>query len=210
MRTIIGIAALAAALSALGCIEKETTHSIYLSPDGAVAWTTLERDVRSTAEDAGARGTEEATYLAAALAGTNDVAEGLAALEPLRVQTRVLRRERPFSVLTEARFTSVQALGLRILGELRIPGDVYVTQSGEITTLHIHLDCRGMDTDEDRDTAVTSLVDELSTYRIVLTEGHFVEATGFALEGKDTIARPVATSQDLPEAVVDLSLAWRR
>lgn len=211
MRRTFGIVALAAALSSSACLDKETTHTIYLSPEGTVAWTTLERDVQSDADDPAARGAEEAGYLAAALAGTNDIAQGLAALEPSRVQTRVLRRERPFTVLTEARFPGVEALGLKILAALRLPGDVYLTEGAGSVTLHIHLDFRGVDEDQDDPSSpVEQLVDELSTYRIVLTEGRFVEATGFALSDGGTVARPVAASTGLPDDVVDLSLTWRR
>lgn len=210
MRIIFGVAALAAALACGACIEKETAHSIYLSPDGSVAWTVIESDVRSDAAAVDGRRDEEARFLAAALAGTNDVAAAFAALEPSRVQTRVLRRDRPLAVMTEARFPDASALGVRILGALGVPGDVYVTRDGEVTTLHLHLDFRGIDEDSGAETPVIALLSELSTYRIVLTDGRFVAAEGFALDQAGRVARPIATSEEVPDAVVDLSLAWRR
>lgn len=210
MRTWFGIAALTLAVAGAGCIEKETTHTIYLSSEGAVAWTTLEDDVRSASESGQAAREEEASYLAAALAGTNDVAAAFGPLEPSRVQTRVLRRERPFTVMTEARFPDVAILGARILGEFGLPGDVYVTKDGEVTTLHLHLDFRAVAEDGGRETAVLALLDPLSTYRIVLTDGHFVSAEGFTLDPGGRIARPIASSDDVPVDVVDLSLSWRR
>lgn len=210
MRKLIGIAGvLAVTLSMAGCLEKETTHTLYLSPDGAVAWTTLEHNVQSAENNVSARNAEEAQFLASAVAGTNDVANGLAALEPIRVQTRVLRRERPFTVMTEARFASAEELANRIMAAFRIPGNAYISREADSVTLHIHLDLRALDDGEDDKTPVEALVDELSTYRIVLTDGRFVAATGFSLNDNKTIATPIAAPEDQVKAVFDLSLTWR-
>lgn len=210
MRKHIGMAGLlAATLSLAGCLDKETTHTLYLSPDGAVAWTTLEHSVRSDGKDAKAGNAEEAEYLASALAGTNDVANGLAALEPIRVQTRVLRRERPFTVMTEARFASAEELANRIIAAFRLQGDACVTREADEVTLHIHLDLRGADDQENDKTPVEALVDELSTYRIVLTDGRFVAATGFSLNDNQRIATPIAAPDEQVKGVFDLSLTWK-
>jgi hypothetical protein len=212
MRTFSGAAVLAlAALSTTACLEKETTHTLYLSPDGAVTWTAMERDVRSTEADRAARDAEEQAYLAGALSGTNDLAAALAALEPGRVQTRVLRRERPFTVFTEARFARIEDLGTVMLGALRVPGSVWLENGPEVTTMHIHLDLRGMDMDEASDSPVWALFeDELASCRIVLTDGQFVAAEGFALGDGNTTAEPVPVSGDSPKEIIDLSLSWRR
>lgn len=212
MRRFSGAALLAlAALSTTACLEKETTHTLYLSPGGAVAWTVMERDVRSAEADRAARDAEEQQYLAAVLAGEHDMAAALAALEPLRVQTRVLRRERPFTVLTEARFARIEDLGNAILGAFRVPGSVWLETGPEVTTLRIHLDVRAMNTEEGNDTPVAALFDdELASYRIVLTDGAFVSAEGFALGSRGTTAQPMPASDDLPKEIIDLSLSWRR
>ena len=213
MRKQLGIAGvLAAALSMAACLEKETTHTMYLSPDGEVAWTTFERNVRSDGQHTSSRDAEEAEYLAAALAGTNNVARGLAALEPVRVQTRVLRRERPFTLMTEARFDSVEALACRIIAAFRLPGDAYITREADAVTLHVHLDFRGVDDETENDSPVMALVDEISAYRIVLTDGRFVEAVGFTLNDDKTIATPIGVSDESIKAmgVLDVSLTWRK
>lgn len=212
MRKRLGMAGvLAAALSMAACLEKETTHTMYLSPDGEVAWTTVERNVRSDGQHTSSRDAEEAEYLAAALAGTNDVAKGLAVLEPVRVQTRVLRRERPFTVMTEARFSSVEELANRIMAECRLTGDAYTTREADAVTLHLHLDFRGVDQETENTSPVMALIDEISAYRIVLTDGRFVEAIGFTLNDDNTIATPIAISDEAMKAmgVLDLSLTWR-
>ncbi len=151
MRKLLEMTGLLVATLSLGaCLNKETTHTLYLSPDGAVAWRTLEDGVRSDATDALKAAAEESDYLAAATAGTGDVASGLAALEPIRVRTRILRRERPFTVLTEAWFPSAESLANGIIAAFRIQGDAYVTRDGDAITLHIHLDFRGLEQDDEQ------------------------------------------------------------
>ena len=191
-----------------GCLNKEATHTLYLSPDGEVAWTALERNVRSDETDARARSAEESEYLTAAETGTTGVARGLAALGPLRVKTRVLRGDRPFTVLTEAQFASVEALANRIIAECRLQGEAHVTRDLDATTLHIHLELASAD-EADNQSPVMALLEELSAYRIVLTQGRFVAATGFSLSGDSTIATPIAPEDERAKGTVDLSLTWR-
>jgi hypothetical protein len=218
MRRQLGMAAvLVATLSMAACLDKETTHTLYLSPDGQVAWVTFESHVRSDRKDAPSRNTEEAEYLTAALAGTNDVARGLGALEPDLVRTRVLRRERPFTVMTEARFSSVEALANRIMAAFRIPGDAYISRDGDAVTLHVHLDLRAVESETEdagpeNDSPVAALLGEIASYRIVLTEGSFSDPVGFTLNGDGTAATPVAPSDEEIKAlgVLDLALTWRR
>ena len=211
MRKIFALTALFAATLALGaCLRKETTHTLYLSPDGAVVWWTLEDNVHSDATGVDERAAEESAYFARAAAGSGDIAGGLAALEPTRVQTRVLRHERPFTVLTEAWFPRAESLANAIIAAFRIPGDAYLTHDEAAVTLHIHLDFRGADEDDDNATPVVNLIDPLSTYRIVLTDGQFVAASGFAIDESGTIARPVPARDDGVGQVLDLSLTWVR
>jgi hypothetical protein len=212
MRKQLGIAGvLAAALSMTACLEKETTHTMYLAPDGAVTWTAFERNVRSDQSDTAKRDAEESEYLAGALGGTNDVARGLAALDASRVRARVLRRDRPFTVMTEAAFDSVEALANRIIAECGLTGDAYISREDGAVTLHAHLDFRAVDDGEENTSPVMALVEEMSAYRIVLTEGRFVGAAGFALNNDATIATPIAVSEEevKDKGVLDVSLTWR-
>ncbi len=211
MRRIFAVTALfAAALALSACLQKETSHTLYLSPDGAVVWRTLEDYVHSDAADVDKRSAEESGYLATATAGAGDIAAGLVALEPIRVQTRVLRDERPFTVLTEAWFPGAESLANHIIAAFRIPGDAYVTRNGGAVTLHVHLDLRSVDNDDDIATPVTNLIDSLSTYRIVITDGQFVAANGFAIDENGTIARPIPVEDDGAGQIIDLSLTWTR
>src|SRR4051812_12574877 len=96
-----GVLALAALLSASGCLQKELTHTIYIAPD-EVTWSALEKDVRSDEGDAVNRMLEENAYILDARAGRHGVARTLEALGSPRVRTNVLRDDRPFTVLTRA------------------------------------------------------------------------------------------------------------
>src|SRR6185503_13056389 len=96
MKHALGIAPLAAALMLAGCLQKETTHTLYLAPDGGVSWMALEKDVRSDEKDPAARRAEEEAYIASATAGTHGIGRGLAALDPVDRRTHVLRARRPF------------------------------------------------------------------------------------------------------------------
>ena len=63
-RNGLAAVALMAAVGATGCLVKETTHRLYLSPSGAVAWTVLEESVRSIEDDPARRWSEEQDWLA--------------------------------------------------------------------------------------------------------------------------------------------------
>ena len=212
MRKTLGILPLAAAVLLGGCLQKETTHTLYLAPDGAVAWMAVENDVRSDAGNAAERRAEEQSYLASVRSGTHGIARGLAALDPAGQQTRVLRAERPFVVVTEARFSRIDALFERMLADLRVPGYATLTRTGGGATLLIHLDVTAAMADEsDRSTPVTDLIEEAARYRIVLTEGRFTAAHGFTLSDDGLTATPIETSDDDVSAlggVVELSLTW--
>ncbi len=215
MRNATVLAAVAAAiLGTAGCLQKTTTHTLYLSPDGAVTWTALEGDVRSDESNPPARLAEESTFLASVAAGTHAVRLGLAALDPLSERTLVVRAERPFAVVTEAQFERVDLLLARMQSALRAPGTVRLTTSGGTTTLTMSLDVEAARADDaERQTPVLDLLEDAGRYRVVLTEGRFVAATGFRLAGDGTAAVLQAPSEEeiaAGKGVVTRSLTWSR
>jgi hypothetical protein len=211
-RRALTVPVLGAALMMAGCLQKETTHTIYLARDGAVEWVALEKDVRSDAKEPAERRAEEQSYLASAAAGEHGIARGLAALDPVSRKTRVLRDARPFIVVTEARFARVDRLFERMLSDLRVPGYASLTRAGGVTTLLLHIDVAAAMADEsDRSTPVTDLTEDLAQYRIVLTEGRFTAAQGFTLSDDGVTATPIEMSQDDVNdrgGIVELSLTW--
>ncbi len=58
-------------LLATGCLVGETTHGLYLDPDGGVTWTVRQQDVRSNSEER--RAEEEESFLANVRAGRHAV-----------------------------------------------------------------------------------------------------------------------------------------
>lgn len=209
----LGIIVVAAA-AASGCLQKDTTHTLYLSPDGRLSWFVLERDVRSDEADPARRFAEEQGYIVAAGGGVHGVGRGLAALDPSRLRTRVIRDERPFVVVTEAEFGSLEFAVQRMLVQLGVPGEVTLSDDGPITALRVRIDAvAANESDDGPERDVVELVEDLDRYRIALTAGRFTSATGFALTEGDTVAVPVKIPWETIVAnggVLDLSLSWTR
>jgi hypothetical protein len=192
-----------------GCLQRETTHSLYLSPAGAVAWTAVETDVRSDETDPAKRVAEEQQYLTATGTSSHGIGQGLAALDPARLETHVVRRQRPFVVVTEAEFDRIDRVFERMLAETRTPGYAALVHDGAQTTLVVHMTL-GTESDENSSSPVTDLFEHFDRYRIVLTEGRFVAAKGFTLVDGGTAAVPIEISEEQVAAnnVVELTLTW--
>ena len=174
---IIGALVAASSLTA-GCLQKETTHILYLAPDESVEWVATEANVHSDETDIGKRLIEEQGYIGAALLGTQGVARGLAALDPQApVRTTVVREERPFLVLTSARFASIDRVLTKLFAQMGIRTSASILRVADENTLRVRLDfSRPLDGEE---TAVSELGDNIEHLRIVLTEGRFGAVSGF-------------------------------
>ena len=211
-RYLSALAVLAVTLPSTGCLVKETTHRLYLSSSGSVAWMVLEQGVRSNEGDSSKRWTEEREWLADIAGDAHPVAEGLRRLGPDRVSTRLLRSERPYMVLTDARFARVDHVIGRLLEELGLRGDATLEENGTGAVLSISVDLSSVDdAEQDIESPVTALLEDLDRYRLAMTDGRFVAATGFDIF-EDGAA---ATLQEIPSqtleagGVLKLRLAWR-
>jgi hypothetical protein len=211
-RRVTGVALVILLFTVGGCLQKETTHTLYLEPGGAVTWTALEQDVRSDKDDPASRLAEENDYLSAVSAGTHDSGQALATLGAIFQDVRLTRQTRPFTVVTEARFTAIEQVVNRILLELRVPGEATVTRANGTTTLRVHVDVTSVLADErGEETPVSALLGDFDHFRVVLTDGRFVDATGFRLSPDGTVAVPIDRSEDdlaRQEGVIDVSLTW--
>jgi hypothetical protein len=201
-------------LTSTGCLLKETTHTFYLEPDGAIVWRVVEKDVRSDAESVDERRREEADYLNAVQTGEGRMAADFDALGALRVDTRVVSDRRPYFVVTEATFGSIEDLALAILEESCPAGSAELVFDGDRVrfTVRCPLDAEQPTSDETReeDFSGVGLIEESEAYRVVLTEGEFVDAIGFDLDPQDT-ARPRDLTEEELEAnnnVAVYSLTW--
>jgi hypothetical protein len=193
------------------CIDKETRHTLYLSPDGSLQWTVLEQNIGSDKHNVPDRDAEEREFMQAASFGNGGVAVALNLLGASDVRTQIIRAERPYTVITDARFAHVDALATRILEELALTGSAHLTRSGDRVTLSVQV---LVPEEEEENSAATgdsvyALVDELERYRIVLTDGLFDAADGFELHGN--VAVPIAPDPDVivTQGRWDLSLTWR-
>jgi hypothetical protein len=202
--------ALAVALPAAGCLVGDRSHTLYLDPDGAFTWEALERHIRSDAAAAADRDREEADFLAQSLASEQPIARGLRKLDPVSFRSEVVRDRRPFAVVSEARYDSIQNAFQRLLDGLGLPGRAEITREGGLVQLTVtieppQLDSEGAETDDD----LVALIGDLENMRIVLTRGKFVEAVGFKLTEDGAVATPL--DQDVQEKVpapLVYRLAW--
>jgi hypothetical protein len=211
-RYCVAVVALAATVASAGCLVKETTHRVYLSPSGSVDWMVLEEGVRSDDSDSTKRSSEEREWLERVAADTHPVAEGLRRLGPDELSTRLLRPARPYMALTEARFTNVDRVIRRMFDELGLRGEAMLDARGQDTTLSVSLDLSSLgDAGPDTESPVAALLEDLDRYRFVLTEGRFVSATGMEILENGT----VATLREIPAetlevgGVLHLKLAWQ-
>jgi len=211
-RNGLAAVALVAAVGAAGCLVKETTHRLYLSPSGAVAWAVLEEGVRSTEGDRAKRRSEEQEWLAAIARDTHPVAEGLRRLGADDASTALLRSARPYTALTDARFDRVDRLVARLFEELGVRGEATLTAGRQETTLSVALDLSSLDDPgPEPESPVTALLEDVDRYRLVLAEGRFASATGFAILDDGTAAMLQEIPSEILKArgVVNLQLVWR-
>src|SRR6476646_5916074 len=121
-----------------GCLRSEVTHTIYLGPSGA-AWSAMEKDVRSDESDEFTRAAEEHDYVLAGRAERQPVAVALRRLGAARVTTTWLRRERPYTLVTEGHFTDLRQLAVSILRDAGVDGDATLVRDGCRTTFTVRV-----------------------------------------------------------------------
>ena len=206
------LAVVLAAVVTGGCLQKETTHTLFMSPDGRVAWVAVEANVHSDESDPGKRQAEEHAYIGPALIGTHRVARGLQALDPTSlVRTTVIRDERPFHVVTEASFARVDTVLERLLTENGLPARVTTEREESGARLRIRFDFSR--TLVERDTPASALLEDLEHFVFVLPEGSFIAGGGFEVLNR-TRARLSKEAFDAIEQGVEahrpmeLTLAW--
>ena len=161
-----------------GCLRVETSHTLYLSPSGAVTWTVHQRDVHSDEESAAARAAEESAFVLAVRNQTADMVTALDAIGGRSVTAELLRDQRPYEAATSGRFESIDALLTSMMREFAVRGRATLTQAGERTTLTVRWTQEELPEPE---TEAVALIAELDAYRIVLTDGRFVASEGFVI-----------------------------
>ena len=214
-RTLMTIA-LTTALLTTGCLQKETTSTMYLRTDGSFEWVVFERDVRSDESDAAKREAEEFGYVDAIARDRHGVAEGFRALGGQDVRTRLLRDTRPYAVMVEARFDSLTAVFDSQLAGCGVPYDISQTVQGDVTTWRLWADV-GVDGEklagDDSCGAGLSGMSDALELTILLQGGTFTKAEGFTLSGSDkaTTLEDEAGNDALKKnnGQLVLSLSWK-
>ena len=202
---------LAATVLAAGCLIMDTDHTLYLDPDGALTWSVLEKDVRSDEEDPGERLEEERAYLERAWRNEHEAAEGLYALRPLGLETRVLRDRRPYTVLTTARFPSIDAVFQEMLDLEGIPGRAVLEDEFGLRRFVVTIPLDDLDLEENDEEAEGECETVLGFWdinRILLTEGEFVEAIGFEIDGDSAVLKEIDEETLERGGELTLSLTW--
>lgn len=189
-----------------GCLKKEVTETIYIAPSGVV-WSTIERNVRSDDRAPADRAREENEYVTAVNGEYHGTAGAFRQLGAESVTTTWLRRERPYSVMTEARFAGPRELAAAILREAGLEGQVTLEHDGCVTQFALRTNLEPAPATSG-DHATDELLTELRDYRFVLTEGRFVSADGFEIQDEGAIAVPDG-KKTAADGVLTLALAWR-
>jgi hypothetical protein len=193
-------------LLAVGCLDSEIRHDIYLDPDGSAVWSVLQTDVVSNEKDPAERDREEREFRKRLLGDDPPVAEALRVLGGWKVETIVLRDERPFAVAAKARFPRVDRMLEeyfdRVHPESGVRADLERDEGR--TTLRIEITGEGEEAATLDPAAALEVGD--GNLRIHLTRGRFVAAEGFVLEAEGTRAIPVLDGGDAEGRV--LTLTW--
>ena len=205
-RTVGIVVVIAAAFPVTGCLHMENTHRLYLTPRGDLSWTVQQSDVRSDAQQADGRLDEERQFLAEVQRGAHPVALAFHQLGARRVQTELVRPIRPFALLTTGDLGAVDEAANTFLKALNLGGEGALTRHDGKTTLTLTV--RVADGDQEYDGPLTALLEDLPQYRVVLTEGRFVAAEGFAISADGAVATPQDWADSLETAVFRVSLTW--
>lgn len=204
--------------TSLGCFEIQGKHTIYLEPDGTVTWSVLEEEIRLDGETLEERRRAADEFLDLVAANGHAAAVSLAALHPSSLNTRILREEAPQAILTEAHFPGIDRVYQNLYDLYDLPALAELESDEDRTRLRIWMWKGGEDEDEpdgseeSERVSLEILAALIGECRIVLTEGRFVEATGFEILQNGRVAVPAdfETTEEQDEGYVPvvLSLTW--
>jgi hypothetical protein len=190
-----------------GCLLEETHHTLYLDPVGGVTWRVIRDLVRSDRDRLGERADEEAGFLQAVDGGEESWSESLLALGARDVSTDLLRAERPYTLIVRARFDHIEGLLARLLEETDEPLELAYEEDGSLRTLRLVLPPDDeLEAPEDKRDEPEGPRDP-GAFRIVLTQGRFIEAEGFRLSPDGAYAEPLEHDEQGREPT-RLLLVW--
>ena len=196
------------AVLSVGCLEKETTQTIFIEDDGSVTWEVDESDVYSSSETLEDRSREEAEYLAMAQAGQPHIARALAEIGGAAGQTHLRRDRRPFHLRATARFRDPEpALG-GLFSAVEVDAEVTLEREGGrhvLTITPTDLES-GLDGDDNEGPVLELMRSE--GIRLVLSSGTFESVEGFCLQSGGRVAVLDGDCEPEPAAEERFRLAW--
>lgn len=207
------MAGLLASAASSGCLLKDVSELWYVDGSGAVTWVVQETNVRSDANSAIDRHNEESIYWLAVQQERHPMAAGMQELGGSKIRTLALRGEVPYTVRTEARFAGLDELGQRLIAASGATGTSIVARDGLSWewTMVVRDPWAAGTTAEPSDN-VTALMNDLDKLQIVLVNGRFESAEGFALSSDGRTAAMVSkeeTRNGAEEPAVTLRLKWK-
>lgn len=200
-----GVLAAVGVLALTGCLRSEVTHTVYVGPSGVI-WSAMEKDVRSDENNEFKRSAEEHDYVMAGRAGQHAIAAAFRRLGASSVTTNWLRRERPYTVVTEARFADLRQLAAAMLRDAGLVGDASLVRDGCRMTFTVRVNVESGNSAE-HDTAVDALLADPDAYRVVLTQGRFVSADGFVISADGAVAT-LDEKKSPVDGVVTMTITW--
>jgi hypothetical protein len=199
----------------VGCLQKETSTTIYIRNDGTVEWAVMDQNVRSDEEDAGKHTDEERSYIDAISNGTDGLTTGFRTLGGTNIKSVVLRDRAPFATLRSADFEHLNQIWERALETCQVPHRLELRTDGLVTTwtLSIQLDPELRLPDDCDSTAMTAVLSDSDNIRITLESGKFVSVTGFKILSPNSVELDENVSEETIKAnggVLTFSLTWER
>lgn len=215
-RLVQTLAFLPAALLMAGCIHSKRIDTVYLDPEGALDWNILIKDIRSADGDADQRQEQEASFLRPFLDGDSNILLAAQHLGAYLTSSQVVRADRPYLVMAEARFASLEALAQEMVRVTGCPGEAYLEYGEGRRSLVVRVTLLDEEeiSDEAREevTVIGAFLEGFREMEFVLTDGAFVSAVGFEVEEGSSVARldleGYLEREWEPGDVFELSLTW--
>jgi len=193
-----------------GCREDNSSHVIYIEPDGHVTWRVIQDLMRSDKDDVAERLAEEEEWLDEVDAQEQGWGEILDSFGADEIEQTYLRDTRPYTVVTRATYDN--------LGDLVVRVDAYCDEDDNVTTLERHDDRWTMTTVvaidpdewehiEDGHVWVLTMIEA----QIAASQGRFTEAVGYEISEDGAIATPLPlTPEEVAEKPTEVvyELTW--
>jgi len=207
---VAGALLVVALLAASACIKEDNTVTLFVDANGQVVWSVLERNVRSDAKDRDERLTEEQQFIVAARVHQHPAMTGLQRLAATNIKDSILQDKPPYTVLTEGQFTSLEAMGRRLLNVYGMTGTSVVSRDAEKWIWTLTLEYVPEDVSDQDAAELTALFGD--HLHVALREGEFIDADGFSINEDKRLAELAGNPfepRDRNDPPKKITLTWR-